>query len=239
MTGVLTSRAIAHAYHYAPLHYLPFIARCGALLSKRRLQAAGHNISHFRSTSRRQDEERGFADYVHLMLTQFPPILLSKISRGFPHFEIQITSASLEQRVFHLCRYNIAKSRYLKRPGATAPVECAANGWYHGNKQLPTAEGPEECAALLEASAGNSVIEILVPSMLRLDRDTTLLFFSSEERALAQEVLRDANITWKLELTETTSYAAKRERFRSVREFIRRASADSAWFGDGLEFDRL
>lgn len=239
MTGVLSSRAFLHVYHYAPLHYLPFIARSRLLLSKRRLRAAGYDLSHFRSTSRGQDNARGFDNYVHLMLTQFPPILISKLSRGFPHFEIQIPVTHLERREFHLCRYNIAKSRYLKRPGATAPVECAANGWYHGDKQLPTAESIEECEALLNGSAGKRVIEALVPSNLPLGRDITLLFFSRDERDLAKEVLRDLNVPWKTEMAETKFYAPKREYRLRVRQFIRTAAADPAWFGDGLEYDRV
>jgi hypothetical protein len=238
MSGVLTSRKLDYVYHYAPLHYLPFIARSGALLSKERLRAAGHDTSHFRSTSRRQDGERGFADYVHLTLTQSPPILLAKISRGFPHFEIQIPAARLEEREFHLCRYNIAKSRYLLRPGATSPVESAANGWFHGDKQLPTAETPEQCAALLDASSRDDMIEVLVRSTVPLGVDTTLLFLNEEERGLARDVIKGAKLPWSLKLW-SVRYRANPQYLARVREFMERTAADSTWLGDGLEFDRV
>jgi len=70
-------------YHYAPLHYLPFIARSAALLSKLGLRREGFPEKHFRSTSYRQDMARGFERFVHLTIDPHPPILQAKLKRGF------------------------------------------------------------------------------------------------------------------------------------------------------------
>jgi hypothetical protein len=239
MKGLLTSHGISHVYHYAPLHYLPFIARTRQLLSKSQLKLAGYSNSHFRSTSHKQDAERGFSDYVHLMSRESPPILQAKISKGFPHLEIKISSPLLEKGDFHLCRYNIAKCRYLKRPGATAPAENSRNGYYHGNKQLPTAETAIEIQALLNSVSRRDVIEVLVPGSLALDKDTTLIFFDDEEKTVGDRILRKANLRWKTETKVLPWYTAKPEYSESVFAFIAQASVDPNWLGSGLEFDRV
>lgn len=239
MKGLLTSHGISHVYHYAPLHYLPFIARTRQLLSKVQLKLAGYSDSHFRSTSRKQDAERGFSNYVHMMSRESPPILRAKISRGFPHVEIKISSTLIEKGEFHLCRYNIAKSRYLSRPGATAPPENSRNGHYHGNKQLPTAETVREISALLDSASGSDLIEVLIPSNLPLDEDTALIFFGNEDQNLGDRMLHNLSVPWKTEVKILPGYTIKPEYARSVSAFIAQASADPNWMGNGLEFDNV
>jgi hypothetical protein len=48
----LSTRGIETVQHYAPLHYLPFIARSNAILNKPSLEAAGFKNTHLRSMSR-------------------------------------------------------------------------------------------------------------------------------------------------------------------------------------------
>src|ERR1051326_4364375 len=113
--SVLGDNRISVVYHYTPLHYLPFIAMKRALLSKPSLRLLGFADTHFRSTSRRADEERGFGEYIHFALESRPPILLAKLAAGFPHLELAVPADVVEAQGFHLCRYNIAKTRVLRR----------------------------------------------------------------------------------------------------------------------------
>ena len=108
-TGLLTSHGVTDVFHYAPLHYILFIALAKALFSKNELRRLGYDLSHFRRTSRHPDEQRGFSDCVHLTLKHFPPILKAKLAGGFPHFEIRVPAEYVEKGTVHLCRYNIAK----------------------------------------------------------------------------------------------------------------------------------
>ncbi len=239
MPGLLTAGVVTSVFHYAPLHYLLFIARSKALFSKVELRRLGYDPSHFRRTSRRPDEARGFSNYVHLTLSQFPPILEAKLSAGFPHFEIRIPAKDLEQRDFHLCRFNIARSRYLRRQGKVGPPENRVNGRYYGDKQLPTAETTEECRALLAENLGRRMIEVLVPIRLPLPDDTTLIFFNPEDLKVANDALRSVRLDWNLQLANGASYTRDAQHVANVQRFLRTAEADASWRGDGLDFDDL
>jgi len=236
MEGLLAAAGVTSAYHYAPLHYLLFIARSKRLLSKPELQRLGYNVSHFRSTSRRQDEKRGFSSYVHLTLNQCPPILQAKLQAGFPHFEIRIPAVELDQIGFHLCRFNIAKSRYL-RGGKKPPSESAENGRYYGDKRLPTAESESECRALLAHNLGRVMIEVLVPVKLPLSENSTFIFFDPDDAAIATDSLSRVGLNWNIEIASNSPYARRQNHVARVQEFLRRAEEDENWRGNGLEFD--
>src|SRR5882672_2917564 len=165
--GLLCRGGVAAIYHYAPLHYLPFIARRAALLSKEKLRRAGFSENHFRSTSKRQDISRGFDRYVHLTLDAHPPILQAKLAKGFPHFEIGIPAQAVEQRDYLLCRFNIAKTRYF-RGARQAPEESAQNGKYYGDFCLPVARTEMERGDLFAANYGRRMIEVLVEDEIPL-----------------------------------------------------------------------
>lgn len=238
LTGLLTSRGVAEVYHYVPLHYLMFIARSRALLSKGELGRLGFNNSHFRRTSRSQDELRGFSHYVHLTVTAYPPILAAKLASGFPHFEVRVPAAHVEKTTLHLCRYNIAKSRNLRTGKKPAP-ESAATGRYHGAKQIPTAETVAECEALLQANLGENMIEVLVPNALILPPETALIFFDENDRDLADELIHPMKLNWALHLAKDLTYKAATGYVRAVKEFLARARVDPGWKGNGLDFDSV
>ena len=237
--GLLTSHNVKAVFHYVPLHYLLFVARAGALFSKDELHRQGFGCSHFRSTSRRADERRGFSGYVHLTLDECPPILRAKLAAGFPHFELRIPAAELEQTEIHLCRYNIAKSRYIRRPPAAGPAESAANGYYHGLKQLPTAETKQECEQLLRHNFGTNMIEVLVPGRFDLPSGTEAVFFNPDDISLADALLQEAGIVWRTRLSSALPYVRGPRSVALVEQFLRHAAGDADWRGDGLEFDRL
>src|ERR1700720_2235867 len=77
--ALLSNHGVRLVYHCAPLHYLPFIARSRAVLSKPSLQKAGFGPSHLRPMSRDLDVERGFGSYAHLTLDDGPESLKSKV----------------------------------------------------------------------------------------------------------------------------------------------------------------
>jgi hypothetical protein len=238
--NVLTAHGIESVFHYAPLHYLIFIARSKALLAKAELIRRGYSESHFRRTSHRQDVSRGFENFVHLTLEGFPPIFAAKLKRGFPHFSILVPAAALDGVEFDLCRYNIAKTRYLRRDGKSGPKECSANGFYHGKMQVPIARGDVECQALLKANYGRNMIEVLVFRSFSLPESTSLLLHSSADLSVASELLAALELTWECKLAaQRHCYTANAIYRRCVRDFLERSKTDKHWIGDGLDFDRL
>jgi hypothetical protein len=236
LVGLLTTRGIEDVFHYAPLHYLIFIARSKALLSKNELRRLGFDASHFRRTSRQRDLVRGFSNYVHLSLQSHPPILKAKLRAGFPHLEVRVPAAWVETGTFHLCRYNIAKSRNPKTGKRPAP-ESPATGCYHGGKHLPTAEKPAEREDLLRRNLGRNMVEALVPERLALPESTQMIFFHESDYRLAMDLIEQLGINWPLLLATDLRYEPNAKYSAVVRQFLNRAAADPEWLGDGLDFD--
>lgn len=236
--GLLEDKGVNRVFHYTPLHYLPFIASAHALLAKPELRKLGFTESHFRSTSRGSDEDRGFGEYVHLSAMATPPLLLAKLAAGFPHIEVAIPVAALSDIAFHLCRYNIAKARSLRRNGSQGFQESPRNGRYHGGKQLPTAEDSSECETLFDLNFPHTMIEVLVPSRLQLPRDTEVGFFHPDDQRLGGEILERYSTPWTTSLAEL-QYTPNKSYVGAVSTFIEKALADPAWRGDGLEFDQV
>ncbi len=229
---------VSCVFHYAPLHYLPFIATAKALLAKPQLRALGFAESHFRSSSKGCDEERGFGEYVHLTVMADPPILHAKLSAGFPHIQIAVPAAALADNTVHLCRYNIAKARYLRRHGSPGFPETPRNGRYYASKQLPTAQTPTECRTLFDLNFPHTMIEVLVPSRLELPDDTEISFFHPCDLGLGRTVLEHCKSPWTTALAQY-KYQPSKSYVEAVQRFLEKALADSAWRGDGLEFDQV
>jgi hypothetical protein len=237
--GALLARfGIQAVYHYAPLHYLPPIARRGALLSKERLKKAGYSESHFRSTSQRQDITRGFGRFVHLTLDAHPPILQAKLGKGFPHFKIAVPTVDIEQHGYSLCRFNIAKARYF-RGAKQEPPESAANGRYYDGLALPIARTKEEIGNLLRLNLGQNMIEVLVRDQLPLSTGTRFTFFHREDLLVAQEIRDVLGSRYALGPDDRLEYQPNPKYQSLVRKAIESSLKDSSWFGNGLEFDRV
>jgi hypothetical protein len=236
---LLTQFGVQAVSHYAPLHYLPFIARRAALLSKTRLLALGFSRNHFRSTSREQDEQRGFGQFVHLTLQSNPPILRAKLQAGFPHFEVSIPAQHFEGVEYLLCRFNIAKTRHF-RGARRAPVESKQNGKYLRGLLLPVAQTFEEREQLLQLNLGKRMIEVLVREQLRLLRGVAFRFFHEEDLASAAHALTTLNVnTYTLEQDATVRYTPSTSYRAAVRRALEAAVSDSSWLGEALEFDRV
>jgi hypothetical protein len=236
--GLLARNGVNAVFHYAPVHYLVFVTRAKALLSKDELIRRGFTRSHFRRTSQRTDRERGFSKYVHLTVNAFPKILRAKLKAGFPHFEFRIPAGYIDTTSFHLCRYNIAKSRNPKLGKSPAP-EGPATGYYQSGKLIPTAETLEECESLLKANLGTNMIEVLIPDELRLPNETELIFFSESDIELARDLLREMNVAWRVGVAAGYTYTAASFYRTKVEQFLERARQRPEWKGDGLDFDRL
>jgi hypothetical protein len=232
---LLIAHGHSYVFHCAPLHYILFIARSGALLSKVELRRAGFKDFHFRSTSRGPDEQRGFSNYVHLTIEDYPDILLAKLKAGFPHFGVRIPAEALRAHSIHMCRYNIAKTRNL-RSGRRPSPERDNTGWFHGGKEIPTAETLAECKTML-ANNSPRKMEVLVVGKLVLPSNTELVFFNTSDYEVAKTVLRPLNVRWRLRRAEGFSYTSIDRYVTSVKQYLDRTIADSNWRGDGLGFD--
>jgi hypothetical protein len=239
--GALSANGVETVQHYAPLHYLPFIGRSRAILSKPSLDAAGFKSTHQRSMSRRQDVARGFGSYAHMTLDRQPRILKAKLGAGFPHFALSVPVSSIEEAVFSLCRFNVAMTRHLKRGKKLGVPESNIDGRYYPDHQIPIARTIEDQMAMLAKHLPlGTMIEVLIHGDLTLPDDTTVICYSHDDAKIARAVLSQIGCPWKIELSEPPGdYPRSVVHGKSVDNFISQALADAEWRGNGLEFDRL
>ncbi len=236
----LTSAGLSVVYHYAPLHYLPFIARAGALLGKPSLKKAGFSLKHLRSKSSRQDVARGFGEYAFLTLDSYPPILQAKLGAGFPHIALEVPTSAVEAANFSLCRFNVAMTRYLRRDGKPGFEESPSNGRYYPGHQIPIAKTAQDKAALLAAHLNNSMIEVLIEGDLALPKDTIVRCYSDDDVKIAKTVMSSVGCSWTVTMnTPPSAYPRRNIYANSVSAYVDRALRDPNWRGDGLEFDRV
>jgi hypothetical protein len=232
---------ISHVRHYAPLHYLPFIARSALLLSKPSLTAHGFGQSHLRAKSHEQDVKRGFGDCAFLTLDHKARILKAKLEGGFPHIGIAVPAKSVEATDYSLCRYNVAMTRQLRRDGKSGFEESSSNGRYYDGRQIPIARSAAEKNALLKAHFGtDTMIEVLIHGDLPLPNETSIICFCDEDALIAEEIISKLGSPWTLKMEQPpTTYRRKDSYGRSVSEFIARSVSDPDWRGNGLDFDRV
>lgn len=239
--GVLTDQQVQFVHHYAPLHYLVFIARSRALLSKPSLKKVGFNSGHLRSMSKGQDVARGFGNYTHLTLDAQPRILKAKLAAGFPHFAIGVPVNAVEAVPYSLCRFNVAMTRKLKRDGKRGFPESATNGRYYPGHQIPIARSDADKTTMMQAHLdAGTMIEVLVHGDIALPDDTSLTCYAEQDLEIAKDVLKALQCPWELTQGEPPgAYPRCEEYVKSVTDFIGQALADPTWRGNGLEFDRL
>lgn len=235
---MLQDFGIESIFHYTPLHYLPFICRHGQLRSKLRLKQAGFEDNHFRTLSRRSDEERGFGQYIHLAIDPQPPILAAKLKAGFPHVELVIPAETLEATKYSLCRFNVAMTRKLKRDGKPGHKESCANGKYYAEEEIPTARKTQEKKCLLQHNMGKNMIEVLVRQELPIDHNTTIVTFHDSDFQIVRKIIKHTNSPLKVECRESqTLYDRNNEYVRSVECFVEKSLLETDWRGNGIEFD--
>jgi hypothetical protein len=239
--GVFSKQQIERVYHYAPLHYLPFIGRSKSLLSKPSLLAAGFAQSHLRSVSRAQDVERGFGAYTHLTLQSRPGILKAKLAAGFPHIGIAVPAEAVEKVLFSLCRFNVAMTRNLRRDGNPGFPESPTNGRYYDRHQIPIARTAADRRAMLETHLpANTMIEVLVHGDLILPDRTEIVCFSDADAKAAEGVLSKVEAPWNVTSSAPPGpYPRDPKHVEAITTFIDQALAEPEWRGNGLEFDRL
>lgn len=233
---------IAHVPHYAPLHYAPFILRDEHLRSKPSLREQGFEDHHFRSKSAPHDQARGFGDYAFLTLDMSPRILGAKLKGGFPHFALEIPETSFDGIEFHLCRFNVAMTRYLRRGGKPGFAPGNGNGSYYDNKEIPSAQSEEEKREMLEKFHGDPsvMIEVLVTGALPIPNNARLVCFHDQDVKLITQILDRLNCPrYEVLLSDTLIYTPKPTHKNAVTAFIETALDDSDWRGDGLEFDKV
>lgn len=239
--GALSSSGVEFVQHYAPLHYLPFIARSRAILSKPSLDAAGFKSTHLRSMSRGQDVARGFGSYAHMTLDREPRILKAKLGAGFPHIALSVPVTAIEVSPFSLCRFNVAMTRHLRRGKKRGAPESKTNGRYYLGHQIPIARTDEDKMSMLEMHLPlGTMIEVLIHGDLKLPDDTTVLCYSGDDLEIARTVLTQLHSPWRIELaTPPGEYPRNEIHGKAVDNFIAQAMQDPEWRGNGLEFDRL
>lgn len=238
--GLLVDTGVLDVSHYTPLHYLPFIVRTRSLMSKRSLRENGYAPSHFRSSSHRQDVDRGFDDYVHLTLEQEPNILKAKLAAGFPHIAFCVSAAFVDTVETSLCRSNVAKTRNLRRDGMPGYPANDRNGQYYGEHQIPIARSAREKVAMLTHPQNKqTMIEVLVHGALTLPGSTKLVCYSAEDAAIVSDVLSQLLCGWHMEVDPAPPfYPRSAIHVRAVADFLARALNEPDWHGRGLKFDR-
>lgn len=236
----LGSAGVSVVYHYAPLHYLPFIARAGALMGKPSLRKAGFPATHLRSKSNKQDVARGFGGYVHLTLDPRPRILQAKLAAGFPHIAIAVPSSAVEASNYSLCRFNVAMTRYLRRGDKPGFAPSPTNGRYYPGHEIPIAKTSPDKQALLKAHLNKSMIEVLIDGDLALPPDTGIECYAPADKKLADKIISATRRPWAVTLNAPPgSYPRSPTYAASVASYVAHALADPNWRGNGLEFDRV
>jgi hypothetical protein len=239
--GILVQSGVERINHYTPLHYLPFIGRSKALLSKPSLEKLGYAKNHLRSMSSRSDVARGFGRYAFLTIDQTPRILKAKLAAGFPHIAISVPAEAIEQTTFSLCRFNVAMTRYLRRDGKPGFPESSSNGRYYGTHQIPIAKTEADKASMLDVhlNAG-TMIEVLIDGDLALPDETRIITFCEADLVVAKKITKRLGLVWRVSRAPPPgSYPLNKTYRRSVDDFIKHALDNAEWRGDGLEFDRV
>jgi hypothetical protein len=238
--GLLQEEGVDRVHHYAPLHYLPFIARDRALRTKPSLAAKGFGPSHLRSKSSRHDIARGFGKYAFLTLERHPKILEAKLNGGFPHVDVIVPVEAFDSTIFDLCRFNVAMTRQLRRLGKSGFPESDTNGRYYEPHQIPVARVDNDKRAMLRKHYDQTMIELLMHHDLALSDDTRIQVYSEEDEALAKNVLASAQLCWNVELVDPPgAYPRSPAHAQAIDEFIQKALDDPNWRGNGLEFDKV
>lgn len=238
--NAITDFNITHIYHFTPIHYLGFILRSNALMSKNCLRAVGFNDNHFRSTSKKQDMERGFKKYAHLTTCSFPPILKAKLSAGFPHVAIRIPSTELDNVDFELCRYNVAKTRKLRRGNQFGHDIGPANGQYYDDIQIPIARSDREKNELLKGNYPQGrMLEVLVNGQLDIGDSAEVIAFCSQDFVTVEKLQDDIGIELSCSLRDDITYDSNPEYTSSCQDFLNQSVKEPDWRGNGLEFDKV
>lgn len=188
----LIQAGIETVYHVTPLHYVPLIISNGALESKTRLIAAGHDELHFRRSSHRRDTKSGFGGFVHLMNVPNFPLLCDKLQRSLPHVRFALATKRLPEDLW-VCRYNIAKHRISPDRFAEGP----SSGYLQPGVGVPVASTPDQISSLIALRRG-SWVEVLVRDRV-LIADAEIACFSEEEVDAVRRLLQRQ----KMELTVT------------------------------------
>ena len=166
---------------------------------------------------------------------------MAKLKGGFPHVAIEVPVEAFEHTEYHLCRYNIAMTRQLRRCGKPGWPESESNGRYYGDKQIPIAKTSNDQNALLwRHYRQGSMIEVLVPIQLSLPRNTKITCYHSDDTAIARRVLQTYGSSWTLsEEPLGDLYHRNDEYVSAVMDYVDRALRCPGWRGNGLEFDNV
>jgi len=226
-------------YHIVPLHYLPFVVQRQKLLSKIALLEQGFDLSHFRTSSKSIDMERGFANYIHATLSSSAPILNSKLKKGFPHIQLVFPTLSLGEN-YSLCRFNIARCRNT-RTGKSGLKASDRNGQYYDGLEIPIAKTGLEQRRFFDClKLDPSNVEVLIESEFELPSQMRIQCFAIEDVHLVRKILNKFSLSFLTELKKPAGTYPTNVAYRAeVKKFIDKALRNQDWRGNGLEFDYL
>lgn len=199
----------------------------------------GYGDDHFRSSSKNQDAQRGFASRVHLTPAAEPRLLAAKLKRGFPHVSVAIPTSELSHVCYDLCRYNIAKTRLLRRGSSIGASESPTNGRYYEFQQVPVARREEDKEAMLEKHVPlGTMIEVLIDKHLELPRNTEIIAYSKDDLILSQEILTRLDLPWVSRLENSSVYVRSEIHANAVEFYVKSVLSGDQSVAE-IEFDQL
>lgn len=209
-------------------------------MSKNCLRAVGFNNNHFRSTSKKQDAGRGFVNYAHLTTCSFPLMFKTKLSAGFPHVAIRIPSTELDNVDFELCRFNVAKTRRLRRGNKSGHDTGPAYGQYYDDMEIPIARSDGEKNGLLKGNYPQGrMLEVLVNGQLDIGDRAEVIAFCSQDFVTVEKLQDGIETELSCSLRDDISYDPNPEYTSLCRDFLNQSVKEPDWRGNGLEFDKV
>ncbi len=140
-------------WHTTPLHFLPEILNEGALRAS----------VHPRPTALSRRRKLGLENYIHLSFSSQTPLLVDKLSRGYPHALLAFPP------------------EIAQLPGA-AYLKYNTKRWAHREEFIPITDATEKQAFLAEWRTGRyPSAELLIPEQLLLTYASALVFASQVE----------------------------------------------------------
>ena len=160
-----------------------------------------------------------------------PPLLRSKLAKGYPHIAIERPTAGVPEDRYLLCRYNIARNR-----GSFS--ESPADGFLRDGMGLPTARLPSEKAAMLRAHRG-TCIEVLFSHAVPIPPTATVWTFNAHEADMARAALGRLGSAWGVRCRHPEPpYALDPQTQIASESYLSLSVQRPEWRGTPLEFDR-
>ena len=195
---VLTDCQVDAVYHYAPLHYLIFIARSQSILnrsfpSEGRLYVQSSEVD----VAWLLDAVRGFGSYAQLTIDAQPRILRAKACCWLPSHRSQHSCSEIDALRSSLCRFNVAMTLRLKHEGKDGFPESKPTAVTMHGLQIPIARTEADKSTMLKKHLQeNTMIEVLVHGDFGLSSETSIICFAKRGSTIARQILSSLDCKW-------------------------------------------